>query len=223
LIALTAAITASGTAAAYIGARAERSSLGELATGAEALEAAMRKLPRDREYARWGLTRVTLVREADDLPAVVGDIPPSGLTREGFPGPVWVVVLSADLHCDTLHQRVTWRYIFEASSGRPLIEGGGVCPRFWSSAAYKRRAGHNRARPLLEEETMLDWLRSLLGRPRSLRDDQISTTQSSAYAPGAVDDDDTSQTDSDAGGSDSGGSGDVGGGGNGGGGDGGGS
>jgi hypothetical protein len=87
-------------------------------------------LPRGREYDHWSLTRVTLVLEADDLPAVVPEIPPSGLTREGFPGPVWVVMLSADLQCDSLHERTTVQYIFEASSGAPLIQGGGRCPPY---------------------------------------------------------------------------------------------
>jgi hypothetical protein len=63
---------------------------------------------------------------------------------------------------------------------------------------------------------MFDWIRALFGRSRSLRDDQISTTQSSVYASGGALDDDTSQADSSAsdysGGSDSGGSGSSGGG-----------
>jgi hypothetical protein len=88
----------------------------------------MRMLPRDREYDHWGVSRVTLVREADALPAVAPDLPPSGLTRDGFPGPVWVVVLSAELRCDSVHESVQRRYIFEASSGAPLVWGGGVCP-----------------------------------------------------------------------------------------------
>jgi hypothetical protein len=87
----------------------------------------MRRLPRDREQDDWCVTQVTLVREGDDLPAVAPEFPPSGLTRDGFPGPVWVVVLSADLECDSTHERVRFQYIFEASSGATLIEGG-VCP-----------------------------------------------------------------------------------------------
>jgi hypothetical protein len=67
---------------------------------------------------------------------------------------------------------------------------------------------------------MFDWIRGLFGRPRTLRDDQISTTQGSVYASGGVDDD-PSQVDSggsdysgtDSGGSGSGGGGDSGGGG----------
>ena len=87
----------------------------------------MRMLPRDRDYDHWSLTRVTLVREADDLPAVVPDIPPSGLTRDGFPGPVWVVVLSAELRCDSVRHQTQFRFIFEAASGRDLAWGGGRC------------------------------------------------------------------------------------------------
>jgi hypothetical protein len=39
---------------------------------------------------------------------------------------------------------------------------------------------------------MFDWIRGLFGRSRTLRDDQITTTQSTVYAPGSVDED-TSQ------------------------------
>jgi hypothetical protein len=87
----------------------------------------MRMLPREPEYDHWRLTRVTLVRKADDLPAVVPDLPPSGLTRDGFPGPVWVVALSANLQCDSERHRVEFRHIFEASSARTLVWGGGTC------------------------------------------------------------------------------------------------
>jgi hypothetical protein len=54
---------------------------------------------------------------------------------------------------------------------------------------------------------MLDWIRQLFGRSRTLRDDQISTNPA-VYAPGGVDDD---ASHADSGGSDSGGSGSGGG------------
>jgi uncharacterized membrane protein YgcG len=61
-----------------------------------------------------------------------------------------------------------------------------------------------------KEDRMFDWIRALFGRSsRTLRDDQISTKQSTLYAPGALEDE-TSQVDSSgseySGGSDSGGS-----------------
>jgi hypothetical protein len=69
LIALAVAVTAFLPVGAFIETRTERSFSGELATGVAALEAAMRRLPRDREYDHWGVSQVTLVREADDLRA----------------------------------------------------------------------------------------------------------------------------------------------------------
>jgi hypothetical protein len=65
---------------------------------------------------------------------------------------------------------------------------------------------------------MLDWIRQLFGRSRTLRDDQVSTNPA-VYVPGG-DDEDASHGDSggsDAGGSGSGGGDSGGGGGNGGG------
>jgi hypothetical protein len=50
---------------------------------------------------------------------------------------------------------------------------------------------------------MIDWIRGLFGRSRTLRDDQISTNPA-LYAPGAVDDERSQESDY-SGGSDSGG------------------
>jgi hypothetical protein len=70
-------------------------------------------------------TRVVLVKEAGDLPAVAPDLPPEGLTRKGFPGPVWVVVVWA--RCDRAPRSQKLEYIFEASTGAEIIRSGLSC------------------------------------------------------------------------------------------------
>jgi len=117
--------------AIYVGIRGDRSSSGELTTPEAAVAATTSRLP--PEVDSWNLTdltRVTLVREASELSAVIPDIPASGLTRNGFPGPVWVVIWSGDLRCDSTRHNGRWRFILEASSGARLVEGGSVCPLF---------------------------------------------------------------------------------------------
>jgi hypothetical protein len=114
------AITASVALAGDAGARYES---GRIATAEAAIAAVKPWLPSDAEELQ--VTRVALVKEAGDLPAVAPDLPPEGLTRKGFPGPVWVVVVWA--RCDWAPRSHQLEYIVEASTGADIIRSGLSC------------------------------------------------------------------------------------------------
>lgn len=119
-IGLVLAITASVALAGDTGARYES---GRIANAEAALAAAKPWLPSDADELQ--VARVVLVEEAGDLPAVAPDLPPEGLTREGFPGPVWVVVVWA--RCDWAPRSQKLEYILEASTGADIVRSGLSC------------------------------------------------------------------------------------------------
>ena len=125
LIGLALAIASSVASAAYMLTRSGSDGIDTAEVAVEATEPLLQS-----EIDDWRVTRVVLVRQASNLLAVTREIPPSGLGRGGFPGPVWVVIGSARLRCDTTSHRMRLMYIFEASSGRPLIVGGAGCHPF---------------------------------------------------------------------------------------------
>ena len=114
------AITASVALAGDAGARYES---GRIATAEAAIAAVKPWLPSDADELQ--VTRVVRVKEAGDLPAVAPDLPPEGLARKGFPGPVWVVVVWA--RCDWAPRSQKLEYIFEASTGADIIRSGLSC------------------------------------------------------------------------------------------------
>lgn len=61
-------------------------------TNVEAVAATRPLLPRDTS---WRVSRVALVREPHPFETVAG-FPSGGLGRRGFPGPVWVVLVSVE-------------------------------------------------------------------------------------------------------------------------------
>src|SRR5215211_8528617 len=127
-VGLVVAITASVALAGDAGARYES---GGIANGAEAIAAVKPFLPVGADA--WRITRVTLAKQASEFEAVSPQTPASGLTRHGFPCPVWVVTVSASLLCDATppKPRRAWPtqlvYGLEASNGEPLTRSGIVC------------------------------------------------------------------------------------------------
>jgi len=96
---------------------------GRIATTQAAIAAVKPWLPHDADQLQ--LTRVVLVKEAADLPAVAPELPPGGLSRKGFPGPVWVVVVRARYDCARGSQKLV--YVYEAATGAELIRSGFRC------------------------------------------------------------------------------------------------
>jgi hypothetical protein len=114
------------TLAAYLGTRGGGDTFnGQIRTEAGAVGATKPLLP--TEVEAWRVTRVTLVREASGLAAVAPEFPASGLTSSGFPGPVWFVAVAVTVRCDSASTTHTLRYLFDASSGKPLIVSGVRC------------------------------------------------------------------------------------------------
>lgn len=129
LVGLAVASTASVALAGDAGARYES---GGIANAEEAIAAVKPFLPVNDADA-WRITRVTHAERASEFEAVSPQTPSSGLTRDGFPGPVWVVTVSASLLCDLTTPKprrvrpTRLVYVFEASNGEPLIRSGIVC------------------------------------------------------------------------------------------------
>jgi hypothetical protein len=113
--------------AAYVGTKNGPTFAGKIGTSEQAVRATEPFLPQQAED--WRVWRVTLVREASGLRSVAPQFPASGLTPAGFPGPVWVVVILAQERCEAgaPPESATLRYIFNASSGKPIIVSGGRC------------------------------------------------------------------------------------------------
>jgi hypothetical protein len=112
--------------AAYVGTWDGPRFDGKLANASDAIEATKAELP--ERTTNWRATTVTLVQEARDISVAGHTFPAGGLTPDGFPGPVWVVVVTAKSACDGTSKIVRLPYIFEARSGRPVIVSATRCP-----------------------------------------------------------------------------------------------
>lgn len=74
----------------------------------------------------WRVSRVALVRGSHLFETIAG-VPSGGLGRRGFPGPVWVVLVSVKDPCGRGGRNTTLTYVFEAENGNELVSSGIRC------------------------------------------------------------------------------------------------
>ena len=101
-------------------------------TKVEAVAATRPLLPAVASH--WRVSRVALVREPHLFETVAG-FPSGGLGRRGFPGPVWVVLVSVEDPCGRGGRDKTLTYVFEAASGNELVSSWIRCNAYHPNVA----------------------------------------------------------------------------------------